>query len=301
MDLLHNRRTPFFFALVLGLTLGTTVGCNEKGGKTSETKVKQGEVVATVNGETITEGELNDYRSARPDSAGQNDEALLDELVTQKVIYQDALRKNLEKDPEVLRELEQMRIRVLVSAAVRKTITDTQITDEELQAEYDQLKERMVSTEYKASHILVKEEEQARNIIEKIKKGEDFAKLAKEHSIDPSGQNGGDLGWFNPQQMVPPFSQAVGQLEKGSYTSEPVKTQFGWHVIKLEDKRQSEPPALEEIKGRLVQMLKQRQIRDYIQSLKDQAKISINKKADTSTAEKHEGATPEKQGESADK
>lgn len=287
MDLSQYRKIPSFLVLMLGLALGTT-GCNEQAGTDKKTE-KQGEVLATVNGEPITQTELNDYRSARPASGRmQNNEALLDELITQKIVYQDAVRQNLDKDPEVQQELELVRNRVLMSAAVRKAMENAPITDEELHAEYDKLKERMVAPEYKASHILVKEEEQAKKLIEQLNKGADFAKLAREHSTDPSSQNGGDLGWFNPQQMVPPFSQALVQLEKGSYTKQPVKTQFGWHIIKLEDQRQAEPPAFEEVKGRLENMLQQRQARTYIQGLKDKAKISI-----TGKEEKKEPANAE--------
>lgn len=300
MDFIHNRRLPFLIAVVLGLSL-CTVGCNEKGGGTSETKGQQGEVVATVNGKPITEAELNEYRSAVPDSARvQTQEALLDELITQTVVYQDALRQKLDKDPGVIQELELLRVRGLASAAVHKALKDNPVTDEELRAEYDKLKDRMVSPEYKASHILVKEEEQAKKLIEQLNQGADFAKLAREHSTDSSAQNGGDLGWFNPQQMVPPFSQALVQLEKGSYTKEPVNTQFGWHIIKLEDKRQSEPPAFEEIKGRLEPMLTQRKIRDYIQALKDKAEISIKNKADASNAEKSEDPVGEEKSKASD-
>lgn len=275
MDLYNNRKTALFLALVLGLSLGS-VGCDQKGDKTAGTSVPQGKVVATVNGEAITEGELDAYRTSRPGPGrGQSDEALLDELVTQKVVYQEALRLQLDKDPEVIRDLEQLRTSLMASAVVRKQMTDNPVTEEELQAEYDKLKDSMVSPEYKASHILVKEEELAKKLIAQLNQGADFAKLAQEHSTDGSGKNGGDLGWFSPQQMVQPFSQAVVQLEKGSYTKEPVQTQFGWHIIKLEDSRQAEPPAFEEVKVRLDQMLKQRKVRDYIQALKDKAEIAM--------------------------
>jgi peptidyl-prolyl cis-trans isomerase C len=287
MELLHNRRTPLLIALVLGLSLGT-VGCNGNGEKTGETETKEGlgKVIATVNGEPITESELLEYRSTRRGTAGaQERQVMLDELITQKVVYQDALSQKLDKDPEVAKELEQLRKRVLLSAAVRKAMKEAQVTDEELRAEYDKLKERMVAPEYKASHILVKEEEQARQLIEQLNQGADFAALAKEHSTDASGKRGGDLGWFSPQQMVPPFSQTVAQLEKGSYTSEPVKTQFGWHVIMLEDQRQSEPPAFEETRDRLEQMLKQRKVRDQFSALKEKANISIMEVAEAPAAE----------------
>jgi len=258
----------------LGLSVAT-VGCNEKGTETTKSKEVQGKVLATVNGEAITQTDLDEYRSAHPNPSAQNDKALLDDLVTQKVVYLEALKQKLDQDPKVAKELEQLRTRVLLSAVVRKTMEDTKVTDEELHAEYDKLKDRMSPPEYKARHILVKDEDQAKKIIAELDKGADFAVLAKKYSSDSSAKNGGDLGWFNPRQMVPQFSMAVAKLQKGEYTKEPVKSQFGWHVIKLEDMRQSEPPAFDTMKDRLEQMLKQSKVRDYITSLKEKAKITI--------------------------
>lgn len=288
MMLFNNHKTPLSLALMLGLSLGL-VGCNQEGDKT-----QQGKVVATVNGEAITEADLGTYRSTHSGPArGQTDEALLDELVTQKVVYQEALRLKMDKDPEVMRDLEQLRTSLLASAVVRKAMADNPVSEEELHAEYDKLKDRMVAPEFKASHILVKDEELAKKLIKQLDKGADFAKLAKEHSTDSSAKNGGDLGWFNPQQMVPPFSQAVAQLEKGSYTKAPVKTQFGWHIIKLEDSRKAEPPAFEDVQARLEQMLKQRKIRDYIQALKDKANIAIEGEAKAPAAKTEAPAAEE--------
>jgi len=283
MDFSYNRRTPLFLALMLGLSLGTA-GCMNQGGKTEES----GKVVATVNDESITEDELKAYGEARPAQAGRaSEKALLDELVSREVVYQDALRKKLDEDPEIQRKIEQSRTRVLVSAAVRKAMEESPITDEVLQGEYDKLKDRMVSSEYKARHILVDEEDLAKELIAKLDGGADFAELAKEHSTGPSGKKGGDLGWFNPKQMVPAFSKAAGELEKGTYTKAPVKTRFGYHVIKLEDKRQSEAPPFEKVKPRLTQMVKQRKAQEYIQGLKEDAKIEI--KEDEADAESSAG------------
>lgn len=290
MDFPNNRKSPLFLALVLGLSLGVT-GCSDEDAQKPATTAadqtaanqNQGEVAATVNGEPITEEELSEYRSLRPSSGAAPGRAeLLDELITRQVVYQDALRKGLDQDPEVLKELEQLRTRVLVSAAVRKAMEDNPVSDEELKADYDKLKDRMITTEYKARHILVKEEDEAKALIKQLDQGADFAELAKKHSTGPTNKRGGDLGWFNPQQMVPEFSQALQQLEKGSYTKEPVKTQFGWHVIKLEDTRQTEPPAFEQMKSRLEKMAQQRKVGEYIEALKKSAKISIKDDAETS-------------------
>ncbi len=275
---LYNRRTPLLLATVFGLSLGIA-GCNEEGG-TEATGEQQGTVVATINGKAITESELNQYRGARADSDQQLDQkALLNELVTQELVYQDALQRDLDKDPKVIQELEQLRTRILVSAMVRKAMEESPASDEQLHAEYDQLKESMVIAEFKASHILVEEEEQATQLIAQLDGGADFAELAREHSTGPTGEKGGDLGWVNPQQMVPPFSQALQQMEKGSYSKEPVNTRFGWHIIQLVDSRQSEPPAFEDLKGQLAQMVQQRQVSEYIATLREKADISIKGEA----------------------
>ncbi|SCZ64080.1 peptidylprolyl isomerase [Thiohalomonas denitrificans] len=274
----YNRRTPLFLATVFGLSLGIA-GCSEQG-STEAAGEPQGKVVATLNGKSITESELNKYRDARADSSQpQDEEALLNELVTQELVYEDALQRGLDKDPKVLQELEQLRTRILVSAMVRKAMEDNPATDEQLRAEYDQLKDSLVISEYKASHILVEEKEQAEQLIAQLDDGADFAELAGEHSTGPTGKNGGDLGWINPQQMVPPFSQALQQMETGSYSKEPVNTRFGWHVIKLDESRQSEPPAFEDLKGQLAQMTQQRRVSEYIAALREKADISINGEA----------------------
>lgn len=294
MDSLHWKKSSIVPVMFLGLAFGLA-GCNEKGGEATGV-LGEGKVVATVNGEKITETALNEYRSLRPRNVpGDDDEALLDELVTQTVATQQAIKDNLDKEPEVAQELELLRIRVLASALVRKVMKDTTVSDEELMAEYEQLKARMISTEYKASHILVKDEQLAKDLIKQLNEGADFAELAKENSTDASKQQGGDLGWFNAKQMVAPFSEAVAQLEKGSYSREPVKTQFGWHIIRLEDSRVTEAPALHTIKPRLEQMIKQNKVREYIQSLKDKAQITITSKADKPEVKKPDEAVEKKE------
>ncbi|HEY8097681.1 MAG TPA: peptidylprolyl isomerase, partial [Methylobacter sp.] len=131
-------------------------------------------------------------------------------------------------------------------------------------------------TEYKASHILVKTEEEAKKLIAELDKGADFAKLANKHSLDAKeSQNGGDLGWFSAGQMVAPFSEAVAALEKGKYTKEPVKTQFGYHVILKEDSRALTPPPLEAVKEQLTPFLQRKKVQGMIEGLRKQAKVEI--------------------------
>jgi peptidyl-prolyl cis-trans isomerase C len=232
------------------------------------------DVVATVDGKPVTEADVERYRAERP---GAPKEQLVEELVARELIYQDALRRGLDKDAAVKQEIAEMRERVLMAAAVRQALEQNPVTEDELKAEYDKLKGELAREEYKARHILVADEAQAKEIIAQLKKGSDFAELARQHSTGPTGKSGGDLGWFAAEQMVPPFAEAVRKLKKGSYTTSPVKTQYGWHVIQLEDTRTVPAPAFAEVKERLAAALQQRRIAEYIENLKKTAKVDLAK------------------------
>ena len=166
---------------------------------------------------------------------------------------------------------------VLANAYVQDFVKTNQITDEAVQAEYDRLKATVTGSEYKARHILVEKEADAKALIAKLKKKPDqFAKLAKEKSKDTnSGANGGDLGWFDLSRMVPEFGAAVSKLEKGKMTEEPVKTQYGYHIIIVDDVRPIEPPPLDQVKQGLTQQLQQQALKKNLDDIKAKAKISI--------------------------
>ena len=136
----------------------------------------------------------------------------------------------------------------------------------------------MGKTEYKARHILVKTEDEAKNVIAQLDKGADFAKLAKEKSIGPSGKEGGDLGWFSPDNMVKPFADAAAALKVGTYSKTPVHTQFGWHVIKLEDTRPVSPPSFDELKNQLMNSWRNKMISAYLDRLRSEANVKITGK-----------------------
>ena len=133
-----------------------------------------------------------------------------------------------------------------------------------------------LGNEFKARHILVADEDKAKKMIAELDKGADFGELAKKNSTDASAANGGELGWFSAQQMVKPFADAVAKLDKGKYTAEPIQTQFGWHVIMLDDKRDITPPPLDQVKKQLQMVLQNQRIQSYVQGLRDQAKVDIN-------------------------
>ncbi len=243
-------------------------------------------VVATVNGSPITANMLDRYqqqRQGRMPGANQNRKALLEELISLELASQDGVRQGVDKQPDVYAQIEQQRRAVIASAAFQHQMEQNPITDEELKALYDE--KAQAGNEYKARHILVKSKEEAEKLIAELDKGADFAELARQHSTGPSGKNGGDLGWFAPQSMVKPFAEAVTGMEKGSYTKEPVQTQFGWHIIKLEDTRGTNPPPYEQVKPQLEMMVRNQRVQNYIQSLRQQADISIDESAFPAPAE----------------
>jgi peptidyl-prolyl cis-trans isomerase C len=158
------------------------------------------------------------------------------------------------------------------------------VSDADIQTEYNS-KYGAPTKEYKASHILVKTEDEANALIAKLKKGADFADLAKKSSTDPgSGKNGGDLGWFPGTQMVPEFTAALQTLEKGKITDKPVKSQFGYHIIKLEDTREAAPPALAEVKPQIENTLKQQKFQKYLEDLRANAKVEFKSESSSSSS-----------------
>ncbi len=237
--------------------------------------------VATVNGTPISKSRIDmliqqGAGQGQPDSPDAR-KAILDQLTMQMVIAEEAVKKGLDKAPDVTEKLEVIKQSILANAYVQDYIKTNPVTEEALKAEYERIKATITGTEYKARHILVEKEAEAKDIIAKLKKDAGaFAKLAKEKSKDPgSGARGGDLGWFDVSRMVPEFGAAVSKLEKGAITPEPVKTQFGYHVIQLEDSKPVEPPPFEEVKPMLSQQLQQQNLKKQLDDLKAKAKIEI--------------------------
>lgn len=238
----------------------------------------QAQTVATIDGVEITQAQLNAYALSRTGGAptDENREQLIAQLGDLMVISNVALRGDVSKDPTVQAELELQRRSVLAQAVIRDYVANNPVTDEEARAEYDrQIKSFPAPQQYKASHILLETEEEAKAVIADLDGGADFAELAKEKSTGPSGPQGGDLGWFEAGAMVAPFSEAVSKLENGAYSKAPVQTQFGWHVIRREDSRKAEAPAFEELKDRLKQGMEQQKFQAYFETLKADAKLEI--------------------------
>ena len=240
-----------------------------------------GETVATVNGAPISKSRVDllvkqGGAQGQPDNADTR-KAILDQLTMQMVIAEEAVKKGLDKTPDVAEKLELVKQSILANAYVQDYIKNNPVTEEAMKAEYERIKATITGTEYKARHILVEKEAEAKDIIAKLKKDAGaFAKLAKEKSKDPgSGAQGGDLGWFDISRMVPEFGAAVSKLDKGAITQEPVKTQFGYHVIQLEDSKPVEAPPFDEVKPALSQQLQQQNLMKQLDDLKAKAKIDV--------------------------
>jgi peptidyl-prolyl cis-trans isomerase C len=229
--------------------------------------------VAVVNGTPISREAFDDYlkgllRGKPPtDVTPEEKNQVLDQMINMQLIAAQAEKDGLDKDPDVATRLALLRTQVMADAAAQKYVKSNAPTDQELHAAYDAATDK---TEYHASHILVATKEKAEQLIKKLKGGAKFEDVAKAESTDNSKANGGDLGWFTLARMVKPFGDAVKTLKKGEITQEPVQTQYGWHIIKLEDTRDA---PFDQMKSQLTNGIMQKKFADYIESLKKTAKI----------------------------
>jgi peptidyl-prolyl cis-trans isomerase C len=238
--------------------------------------------VTKVNGVTIPQQRVdffvrNVVAQGRPDSPELR--ALVkEELINRELLSQEATRRGMSKDPDVAMQIDMARQEVLMTALMRDVVKSNAVTEEALKKEYERLKGQLGSREYKARHILVQKEEEAKEIIAQIKKGASFEKLAAEKSIDPGTKTrGGDLDWGAAGGYVKPFGDALMKLKKGQMTETPVQTNHGWHVIRLDDERPTKVPPYDAVKQNLQQQLmqqSQKQIYDKtLADLRAKAKI----------------------------
>jgi peptidyl-prolyl cis-trans isomerase C len=238
-------------------------------------------VVARVDGNAITQADLTqaelDFRDQLAQvPADQRRSELIQHLIDTKLSARAAEAEGLDKKPEVQQRLQTVRERTLQLEYVRTTVMAA-VTDQALHERYDNVVKSFVPTEqYQAAHILVKTEDEAKAIIAELDKGGDFAAIAKAKSQDPgSAPNGGELGFFDPAQMVKPFGDAVKAMKVGTYTEKPVQTQFGWHVIKLEATRKEPAPSFEQVAPQLRQQMISELFTKAMQDLRSKAKIEI--------------------------
>lgn len=234
--------------------------------------------VAKVNGVAIPQSRL-DLVVKVGTGQGQQDtpearNRLRDALITREVIMQEAVKKGLDKSADVISQLDLHRQDVLVNAFVQDYLSHNPVSDEALKTEYEKAKTQTGDKEYKARHILVKDETEAKQIIAQLKKGGNFEKIAAAKSDDSGSKGrGGDLDWGPPNRYVPAFAEALKKLKKGQVTDAPVHTQFGWHVIRLDDERPYTPPTFEKVKPEIQQNLQRQALDKAIGELRAKAKI----------------------------
>jgi peptidyl-prolyl cis-trans isomerase C len=236
--------------------------------------------IATVNGVAYPLDVFRMFFVERlQETQGQNDPAFqqqaFNEFMTMIVAAQEAEKRKLQDSPDVTAALAVQRLKVISNAALAAMARDIQVSDDELKKAYEEVKKNATRTEYKARHILVKDEAEAKKIIKELDKGTDFGELAKKKS-EATGKDGGDLDWFTADQMVKPFAEAVAKMKPGTYTKEPVQTQFGWHVINLQESRTAEPPSFEDAKPQLTMLVQRQKLSQEIAKLRDGAKVELN-------------------------
>lgn len=252
--------------------------------------------VAVVNGKPIPKATFEQYvqqlRGRTKVDTPEASKSLVDQLVMEELLVQEAEKQKLAETPEVKKQLEMVQRSLLASSVIRRMLSESAPSEDAIKKEYETATAAMKGKEYKASHILVDSEDKAKEVIAELKKGGNFAELAKTRSSDSSAANGGDLGWFSPSMMVPPFAQAVAKMEKGKYSEQPVQTSFGWHVILLEDVRDATPPSLDELRPQITQMLQSRMVNDYLEKLKTNAKVEVKEIQVSEAAKPADTAAP---------
>lgn len=234
-------------------------------------------VIATVNGVAIPTARADALLQSQL-AQGQKDSeqmraAVRNDLINREMLSQASKKKGFDKKPEVQAQFELSRQGILVNAYLQDFIMKNPVSDAAVKSEYDAIVKAMGNKEYKARHILVEKEDEAKGIITRLQKGEKFDELAKQ-SKDPGNKDrGGDLGWSAPSGYVKPFADALVALDKGKFSAAPVKTEFGWHVIQLDDVRELKHPPLDEVKPQIQQRLQQQALEKHISELRAKTKV----------------------------
>jgi len=209
----------------------------------------------------------------RPDTPEMRD-AIKQELINREIVAQEAVKKGLHKKPEVTMQIDLQRQAVLINAYLQDYLKTHPVNEDALKKEYETVKASAAGREYKVRHILVESEDEAKQVLAQLQKGGSFEKLAAEKSKDQGSKGrGGDLDWATPARYVPAFGQAITKLKKGQLSDPPVQTQFGWHVIRVDDERPAKFPAFEEAKPQIEQQLRQQTVNKAFTDLRSKAKI----------------------------
>lgn len=240
--------------------------------------IAQTKAFATVNGQAIPQS-VYDAIMAEQKAKGVSEtpemrNAIKEQLIARELLVQEAKKTKLDKKGDVQLQIEAARQAILGNAFLAEYLRTHAPSDADLKAEYERIKASMGNTEYKSRHVLVEKEDEAKAIIAKLEKGEKFADLAKQSKDPGSKDTGGDLGWSAPTAYVKAFGEALTKLKKGEFTKTPIKTDFGYHVIQLDDSRPMTPPPFDQVKAQLQQRANQQQVENLVRDLRAKAKIN---------------------------
>ena len=264
-----NRNLRHALLLTFAVSIGAAPAFAQKKSDSGTFATVNGKAIPKVRADALIAGQA---AQGQPDSPELR-KAVTEELVRREILTQESIKKGFDKKPEIQDQIDLARQGVLIGAYLNDWVRTHPVTEDQIKAEYETIKSKLGSKEYKARHILVEKEDEAKAIIAKLKKGEKFEDLAKGSKDPGSKERGGDLGWANPASFVPPFSAAMTKLEKGKFTEAPVKSDFGWHVIQLEDTRELKLPGIEEARAQISQQLQQRNVQKHIDELRAKAKV----------------------------
>ena len=277
-----NIRSNNFRIVAIGLLL---VGCSQEEQPEPQAPNLFGEAsVATIDGQPIYASLFERYATTRLQKASEDlsdneRTALIEELIQFYLMANAAEDAGISQEQDVAINFELQRLQTLSRLMATRHLEGNPPSDTELQIAYEQNIERLSGVQYKARHILLDSEDGAASVIEELGAGADFQELAIARSTGPSGPNGGDLGWFSADTMVPPFAQAVSSMEVGTFSETPVQTRFGWHVILLEDTVDQEPPGLDAVRADITSVVEQRKIEEFLDSLRDTAVVVVEEQA----------------------
>jgi peptidyl-prolyl cis-trans isomerase C len=278
---MHINKKSILATSIISLALGVTA-------LTAEEKATTDVVIATVNGDKIMKSTLDGYLGILNKSGKKvaNRQAAVDDLVATEIALQEARKSDILERPATKKAIKDYTRNILLKTWTKEKVDSFKMDDATVKAAYDERVTKLASKEYNARHILVKTEDEAKAIIKDLDGGADFEKLAKEKSTGPSGSNGGSLGWFKAQTMVPAFANAVKDMKKGEVSKAPVKTQFGFHIIKVEDSRDSKLPTLESLEPQLKRVIAQKKMLAYMVELKKTADVKVTLPEEPAEADK---------------
>jgi peptidyl-prolyl cis-trans isomerase C len=277
---------PISFALFMGTVATALAACgNGQPPQTDDTGAPTqapltADTIAVVNGESVSNATYELYLKLRqqqhPLPRQPNRSDVTEELINLELLYQQAIKEDLQNVPEMVNQLEFQRKNILAGAIIEKLINGFSVTDHDIAEEYAKRYKIKERKEYKTRNILVKTEAEATAIVRELNQGTDFAKLARENSIGPAAATGGALEWFNPEDVLDEFADAVANLKKGEFTGKPVHTKYGWHVILLEEDRVVPAPTLEQVIDTIRNSLLNQRMEAYLQDLRAKANVRIN-------------------------